>query len=319
MSHKKRNWSDYNKSLINRGDITFWIDEEVAKCWFAEKTDKQGRPFVFSNKAIEILMHLKYVFTLPYRQLEGFSRSLFKILNLEIYTPYFSQIAKRMKKLDLSPHLIKQTDSITTKRDRAIAVIVDATGVQVCGKGEWMKKKHGVSKVKRWKKLHLAINAKNGEFVFSEITDEIVDDKKFLPQILKNEKNLKMVLMDGAADTSDTYKMMWKAGIKLLTPPNKRAIIRKEPWMASRNKLIQLQKLCQKCSSMPKKRWGQFTRYNKRMAVESAIARWKRIFGEHLEGQKNAAISVEIKLKSMVLNKMRMIGPKLQPNKLIAV
>ena len=44
------NWSAYNKSLVNRGDITFWFSEEVLSNWEHEnKGFKVGRPFVYSN------------------------------------------------------------------------------------------------------------------------------------------------------------------------------------------------------------------------------------------------------------------------------
>jgi hypothetical protein len=33
-----------------------------------------------------------------------------------------------------------------------VSVIVDSTGLQVCGEGEWHAQKHGEKKVKRWKK-----------------------------------------------------------------------------------------------------------------------------------------------------------------------
>ncbi len=54
------NWSAYNKSLVNRGDITFWFSEEVLSNWEHEnKGFKVGRPFVYSDTAIEVLKRLK--------------------------------------------------------------------------------------------------------------------------------------------------------------------------------------------------------------------------------------------------------------------
>ncbi|HGS4826889.1 TPA: IS5/IS1182 family transposase, partial [Vibrio cholerae] len=29
--YKTNNWKQYNKALINRGSLTFWIDEEVIR------------------------------------------------------------------------------------------------------------------------------------------------------------------------------------------------------------------------------------------------------------------------------------------------
>jgi len=32
-SYKIGNWKDYNESLVRRGDITFWFDDDVIDAW----------------------------------------------------------------------------------------------------------------------------------------------------------------------------------------------------------------------------------------------------------------------------------------------
>ena len=51
--YRVRNWSEYNKSLINRGNPTFWIEEGIDKVWLNKKSSKRGRPNVYSDQAIE--------------------------------------------------------------------------------------------------------------------------------------------------------------------------------------------------------------------------------------------------------------------------
>ncbi|SKA61650.1 transposase, partial [Enterovibrio nigricans] len=41
---KTTNWKQYNKALINRGSLTFWIDEETIAEWKQNKQGKRGRP-----------------------------------------------------------------------------------------------------------------------------------------------------------------------------------------------------------------------------------------------------------------------------------
>ncbi|ELB2259493.1 transposase, partial [Vibrio parahaemolyticus] len=41
---KRANWKQHNKALINRGSLTFWIDEEAIRQWKQSKQDKRGRP-----------------------------------------------------------------------------------------------------------------------------------------------------------------------------------------------------------------------------------------------------------------------------------
>ncbi len=38
--YKTTNWKQYNKALINRGSLTFWIDEETIREWKQSKTEQ---------------------------------------------------------------------------------------------------------------------------------------------------------------------------------------------------------------------------------------------------------------------------------------
>jgi hypothetical protein len=35
---KITNWPTYNKALINRGSITFWLDDEAIQAWYESAT-----------------------------------------------------------------------------------------------------------------------------------------------------------------------------------------------------------------------------------------------------------------------------------------
>ena len=35
-------------------------------------------------------------------------------------------------------------------------LLVDSTGLRLCGAGEWLAEKHGTKRRRSWKKLHLA-------------------------------------------------------------------------------------------------------------------------------------------------------------------
>jgi len=50
--YKTTNWKRYNQSLINRGSLTFWIDEEAISGWAQSKQKKRGRPHLFSDMDI---------------------------------------------------------------------------------------------------------------------------------------------------------------------------------------------------------------------------------------------------------------------------
>ena len=60
--YKTTNWKLYNKALINRGSLTFWIDEEAIAEWKQNKQGKRGRPRRFSDLAITTALMVKRVF-----------------------------------------------------------------------------------------------------------------------------------------------------------------------------------------------------------------------------------------------------------------
>jgi hypothetical protein len=55
-------------------------------------------------------------------------------------------------------------------------LIVDSTGLKLRGAGEWLFEKHGTTKRRAWRKLHIGIDAGNGEIVAFDLTDKDVDD-----------------------------------------------------------------------------------------------------------------------------------------------
>ena len=42
--YKIHNWRSYERSLINRGDLTLWLSEEVIESWNSDLSQRMGRP-----------------------------------------------------------------------------------------------------------------------------------------------------------------------------------------------------------------------------------------------------------------------------------
>ena len=77
LRYKTTNWKQYNKALINRGSLTFGIDEEVIAEWTQNKQGKRGRPSRFSDLAITTALIVKRVFSMPLRALPACSSDLY--------------------------------------------------------------------------------------------------------------------------------------------------------------------------------------------------------------------------------------------------
>lgn len=54
------NWAKYNESLVRRGDVTLWFDQDVIDAWRHDNAEtKVGRPIVYSDPAVETLLTLR--------------------------------------------------------------------------------------------------------------------------------------------------------------------------------------------------------------------------------------------------------------------
>jgi len=98
---------------------------------------------------------------------------------------------------------------VRRKIDRApqgpVDVIVDSTGLKVCGQGEWHRQKHGEKKVKRWKKLHVGVDDQ-GQIVASTVTESNEQDPSQVPELLDQiDEEIGRFIGDGVFDQEVRY------------------------------------------------------------------------------------------------------------------
>ena len=132
VEYRVRNWSEYNQALIDRGSLTLWLSEDVIESWLnTEKTGKRGRSATYADVAVECMLLIRNVFALPLRQTQGFLLSIMALVGLSLPVPCYSTLSRRQS--GLSVKLPRQQ-----KATAGIHVVVDATGIQVFGHGEWV-------------------------------------------------------------------------------------------------------------------------------------------------------------------------------------
>ena len=101
------NWSEYNKALVNRGNISLLISEDVIKDGHIVppgKTNQVGRPREHSDELIKLALTIRTLFNLALRQTNGCISHLFKLMNLETEVPDYTTLSRRMGKLNLRPY-----------------------------------------------------------------------------------------------------------------------------------------------------------------------------------------------------------------------
>lgn len=299
-SYQKGNWKQYNQNLINRGSITFWFSKDSIKKWKAKKDKKHfGRPFIYSNMAIETAHTIRYVYHLPLRALQGFISSLFLLLKLSLNTPCYTQICKRAKKLSLRP---------LSCRKRVTDIVFDASGLKVYGEGEWKVRSYGFSKRRKWMKIHIGINPETQEILLSELTENHSDDTKIAIDLLKEAPfPIDKVYGDGLYGAEKLYRELWKRNSVPIIPIKKNVRYRQpgKPWMIYRDKqLSEIEGLGG--DDLARSLWKKLTGYHKRSLVETAFYRWKQLLGATLKSRKSENQAVEAKIKCQILNKMRL-------------
>ncbi len=111
--YKTTNWKHYNQVLINRGSLTFWIDEEAVKLWKQINQGNRGRSRLFSDLAISTALMVKRVFSLPLRGLQGFINSILSSLNYRCHALIIHALANELKRsTSRSRQKLKEQSSI---------------------------------------------------------------------------------------------------------------------------------------------------------------------------------------------------------------
>lgn len=258
MGHK-RDWSEYNRRLVNRGKINFWIKPQVFKNWKAKKKKKNGRPFEYGNEVIEAMSYIRFKFHQSLRETEGFFESLICMKRVSLKVPCYTQLCRRMRKLKLPKELLD--------RKGVTDIVLDTTGLKIYGEGEWRAEKYGGKK--RWRKLHLALDPKSGKLIFAEISNEHVHDTAYLERVLQRANGRKgKILIDGIADTKKCYEVARRYKKELVTPPKMGAVFRKEPEFEKRNEALKVI-LGLGGDRIARTIWGKLVGYNRRVVAES--------------------------------------------------
>jgi hypothetical protein len=85
-------------------------------------------------------------------------------------------------------------------------VLIDSTGLQVYGAGQWLEAKNGAKSRRKWRKLHLAVDAASGMIEAQTLTDQQADDPSQVGPLLDEiSGSIARVRADGACDGDPTY------------------------------------------------------------------------------------------------------------------
>ena len=68
QKYKVSNWSDYNKSLKNRGDIEVWLSQDLINNWYFDERiyEGTGSTKYYKDEAIIACHEIRQVYKLPF-------------------------------------------------------------------------------------------------------------------------------------------------------------------------------------------------------------------------------------------------------------
>lgn len=125
--YKALNWSEYDKALVKRGEIRLWVDEAALAGWRTEtKSGKRGASRKYTDAAIRTMATLRVLFNLPGRAVEGFLRSLFELMGVDLPVPDHSTLSRRLGELE-----IELAEALPAG---PIHLVMDSSGFKVYGK-----------------------------------------------------------------------------------------------------------------------------------------------------------------------------------------
>ncbi|MFC3024163.1 IS5 family transposase [Vibrio zhugei] len=262
-TRKMTNWKEYNQALVNRGSLTFWLDEKAIDAWQCqEHHGGRGRGFQFSDTAIETALMLKGIFGLSLRATEGFINSLFRLMDVPLRSPDYSCVSKRAKTVEVKYR--------NPSRGPVAHLVVDSTGLKVYGEGEWKTRKHGTEKRRIWRKLHLAIDAETHEVVSAVVSLVNVADNEALPTLLNPlRRRIEQVYADGAYDTKECHRVLQRKGATPTIVPRSNAGYWEDGH--PRNDAVKALK------NGELKQWKKDTDYHQRSLSETGMYRYKQL------------------------------------------
>jgi transposase len=291
MKFKVQNWPTYEAGRRRRGSLTLGVEDAAQAQWQSVGPGGQIR---YQGIAIETCLMLRAASKMARHQTEGLMASVLTLMNLTACAPDHTTVSRRSVGL-----LIMKS---APAPNGPLHVLIDSTGLEVFGAGQWVEAKHGAKSSWTWRELHLAVDADSSMIVAQVLTDQDTDDAlQVRPLLAQIEQEIEKVIADGAYDGAPTYETIAQYGgnIKAVIPPRKTAV----PVTAS---CAPNQRDChlEKINTEGRLAWQKATGYGQRALVETTMGRYKSLIGPRPRSRGFEAQRTEAAIGVAALNRM---------------
>ena len=293
-----KSWHDYDESLIERGRVL--MDIGFLRSWNKEikkmNKGKVGAPFEYSHSYIHFLAFLKIGFKIAYRTVQGIVRGLSNYIKIEEL--HFTHIRRRI--LKIKPSSVGNLGfKEEEKHNKPIILIVDASGLTISKKGDYIEEEKWIREKKEFIKLHIAVDEESKKIVSFRITKGNVHDTKKFSQLVKESAkrhDIDKVHADKAYDNRKNFNILDDINAEPAISIRKNASTRSKGCPLRRDEVLLIKKLGYNG-------WKQLKDTGRRWIAEIVFSSLKRVLGEDLLSKEFKSQKIEAGLKVMLYNK----------------
>jgi hypothetical protein len=300
QKRKLMNWREYDASLRQRGSLTVWFTDDAIEGWRAQPRTTQGGQPSYSSLAILTALTLKAVFRLALCQTEGLISSVIGLLGLDLAVPDHSTLCRRAETLEV-PRPQARRDG------EPLHLLVDSTGLKLCGAGEWLVEKHGTKTRRSWRKLHIGLDADTGQIVAATLTTKEVDDGAEVGPLLDQvAASVSSFTADGAYDQEGVAAILARRcpEAAIIVPPRSTAVPSETAATAPTQRDCHLQRIAEHGRAA----WQKASGYTRLARVEAAMSRFKQVIGDGLRSRTDRRRATEVDVAVHALNRMLELG-----------
>ena len=200
------------------------------------------------------------------RQITWFVESLLRLVGLDWDVPDFSTLSRCQKTLVVHiPHRVSQGP---------LHLLIDSTGIEVEMEGEWNARKHGETKRRVWRKVHLGIDEQTLE-----------------------------IRADCAYDTLKCHDAIAERGAAAVLPPRKNA----KPWKADSAVATARNEALRASKHLGRALWRRWSGYHRRSRAETKMHS-VTLLGQRLMARDFDRQVAEFQVRVAVLNGYTALG-----------
>ena len=167
-------------------------------------------------------------------------------------------------------------------------LLVDSTGLRLCGAGEWLTERHGTRTRRSWRKLHLGADAGTGQIVAAALTGHDADDGAQVDPLLDQVTGaLASFTGDGGYDQDRVYGSVAERypTAAVIVPPRSNAV----PSDTAATAPTQRDRHLQLIAAHGRLGWQKVSGYTKRaraemVCLQTTNSAWRGRVGWHCRG-----------------------------------